>query len=100
MVHHYLVAARAGLEVEIRKIHLLETEWTIGVLLKHFSTSEMSITSLLDQKAPTASSSLQYASWTPARTCDLALDAMPLLEEGVTNDLDDDMRFLEKWLAV
>ena len=73
-----LVATHARLEVEVGDVHLLETERAFGVLLRDRGTRvrpghtrQRSVS-----KGPhTASSSLQYASWTPARTCDLDCEA-------------------------
>ncbi len=67
----YLVTARAWLEVEIGYIHLLETKRALCVILQTEQKSKIRLhTENTLESVRTASSSLQYASCTPARTCD------------------------------
>jgi hypothetical protein len=70
-----LITTSAWFEVEIRKVQLLKAQRTLGVFLQ----AEIDIICAHMRKGVrTVSSSLQYASWTPARTCDFAEDATAL----------------------
>ncbi len=68
----HLVIARTRLEVEIGYVHLLKAERAFRILLSR-SSKQISIYAHIHNAGGihTASSSLQYASCTPARTCDL-----------------------------
>lgn len=92
----HLITTSTRLEVDIRQVHFLKTQRTIGIFLEAGIISNDPSTGM-KQKERTASSSLQYASCTPARTCDLADDATVLEFVAVCdplfmpNDLEDDM---------
>ena len=62
----HLVTARARLEVEIGNVHLLQTKRALCILL--IALVQSLRTTCTDTTMLTASSSLQYASCTPART--------------------------------
>ena len=69
-IKRYLVTTNTRLEVEIRNIHFFKTKWAFRVLL-NFGRKGQTEGKGKTGTARTPSSSLQYASWTPAKTLDL-----------------------------
>lgn len=87
-----LITTRTGPEVQVGDVHLLKTERAFLVFLVSIK-QEKSVNargrdiSEHDGQTPTASSSLQYASCTPARTRDLdCIDVAPDWKTGAGKD--------------
>lgn len=87
-----LITARTGPEVQVRDVHLLETERALLVFLVSIKREKSAdakgrVISEEDDQTRTASSSLQYASCTPARTRDLdCIDVAPDWKTGAGRD--------------
>jgi hypothetical protein len=87
-----LITTRAGPEVQVRYIHLLEAERAFLVFLVSIKREKSAdvwgrVISEHDGQTRTASSSLQYASCTPARTRDLDwIDVAPDWKTGAGRD--------------
>ena len=87
-----LVTARTRPEVQVRDIHLLEAERAFLVFLVSIKREKLAgatgrVIKEHDDQTRTASSSLQYASCTPARTRDLdCIDVAPDWKTGAGRD--------------
>jgi len=87
-----LITAGARPKVQVRDIHLLETERAFLVFLVSIKREKSAdvwerVISEHDGQIRTASSSLQYASCTPARTRDLdCIDVAPDWKTGAGRD--------------